>query len=141
MSLYAAHSSAHVDLARSTGIEAVLLDVGRDWPSRRFDVTVDASATRDGLAVALRATRPNGVCTSTSGALHRGADTPLPVYDMYMNAVTFRTGWVHTRPNIPAPMDLIGAGTFDPLRIATTVRWSDAAEAFTAPFTKLVLTR
>jgi threonine dehydrogenase-like Zn-dependent dehydrogenase len=103
-----------------------------------FDVTVDASGLGEGLVFALRSTGPCGICTCTAGAVHRNLPVPLPVYEMYMNVVTFRTGWAHTRSLIDRPLRLVADGLFDPTAIARTHAFDDAQAAFAEPFTKLI---
>lgn len=106
-----------------------------------FDVTVDASGLRGGLAFALRSTGPAGICTCTAGAVHRGADIAVPIYAMHQNTVTFRTGWVSTRPLVGAPMEMLVRREVDPLAIARVVRWAEAPAALAEPFTKVVVVR
>lgn len=106
-----------------------------------FDVTVDTSGSADGLALALRSCGPSAVCTCTAGAVHRGSPPPLPVYEMYMNTVTFKTGWVHTRALVDEPLDAMVAGAFDPTMIADVHSFDDAEAAFAEPFTKLIFQR
>ncbi len=103
-----------------------------------FDVTVETSGLAEALAGALRATGPGGVSTCTAGATHRGHEVPIPVYEMYMNTVTFHTGWVHTRSSIDEPLRLVADAMFDPLAVATVVPMADAVDALAEPFTKLV---
>jgi alcohol dehydrogenase len=127
--------------AESLGAESLLVD--GDYPDlgASFDITVDASASPEGLAFAIRSTGKSGICTSTSAAVYRGADVPLPVHHMYLNAVTFRTGWVHTRPLMARPLELIASGRLDPAPIARNIPWHEAEAALAEPFTKLVLAR
>jgi alcohol dehydrogenase len=106
---------------------------------RGFDVTADTSGTAEGLSHAISAAGPHGVCTCTSGAVHRHAPPPVPVYDMYMNNVSLRTGWVNTRSLLSEPMSTITAGGFDPVAVATTHRLNDAVDAMAEPFIKLIL--
>lgn len=106
-----------------------------------FDVTVETSGGADALAATLRATGPSGVCTCTAGAVHRGRDVPLPVYEMYMNTVTFHTGWVHTRALVDEPLALLAGGLFDPLSVASVVSFDVAEEALAEPFVKVVMVR
>lgn len=138
--VYVSHDAGLCQLAAGYGatvhrVEASYEDLGR------FDVTADTSGLPDGLAFALRSTGPGGICTCTAGAVHRGVDVPVPVYEMYMNTVTFHTGWVHTRPLIAEPMQHMTAGLFDPRRIAQTVSFGDACAALAEPFNKLILSR
>jgi alcohol dehydrogenase len=72
-----------------------------------FAVTVDASMSADGLGCALRSTGPDGVCTSIGIYLK---DTAVPLFDMYVKGVTFRTGRGHARSAIPRLIELVAAG-------------------------------
>jgi threonine dehydrogenase-like Zn-dependent dehydrogenase len=128
--------------AEQYGAEAVPV-VGTSYPDlgHGFDVTVDTSGLREGLGFALRSTGPAGTCTCTAGAVHRGADTPVPVYEMYCRTVTFRTGWVSTRPLMDEPLRLTASGALDPLAVAGVVSWADAPAALSQPFTKVVVVR
>jgi alcohol dehydrogenase len=123
-------------LAESFGAETVDEYTERLGP---FPITVDASANHDGLALALRSTAPDGVCTSTGIYFER--DTPVPLLEMYTKGITFKTGRVHAGPAIPAVIDLI-AGGFDPAPVTNRVAaWDDAAEALVEERGKLVVIR
>lgn len=140
--VFVGHDPAHCSRAARLGARPIHAEDG-DYPDDvgLFDVTVDTSGSRDGLAFALRSTGPAGICTCTAGAVHRGRDTPVPLYDMYMRAVTLRTGWVPTRALIDEPLALLTEGLFDPRAIATQATFDEAVEAFAEPFTKLILER
>jgi threonine dehydrogenase-like Zn-dependent dehydrogenase len=104
-----------------------------------FPVTVDASMSAGGLGCALRSTGPDGVCTSTGIYLR---DTAVPLFQMYLNGITFRTGRGHARPAIPALIELVAAGRFHPELVTSQVAdWETAPEALADPPRKLVLTR
>lgn len=116
--------------------------IGSGYPDLGpFDVTVDASGLSEGLAYALRSTGPCGTCTCTTGAVHRTQPVPLPVYEMYMNVATLRTGWVHTRALLDEPLRLIAGGAFDPTAIAGVHAFDAVEDVLAEPFTKLVFTR
>lgn len=106
-----------------------------------FDVMVDSSGTAQGLTDAIAAGGPHSVCTCTAGAVHRGQPPAVPVYEMYMNNISLRTGWVNTRSLLEQPMARIAAGAFDPTWIGSVHSFDDAEAAFTEPFTKLIFTR
>jgi alcohol dehydrogenase len=104
-----------------------------------FAITVDASMNRDGLGCALRSTGPDGVCTSIGIYLK---DTVVPLFDMYLNGITFRTGRGHARTAIPWLIELVASGRFQPQLVTSQVAdWENAAEALADPPRKLVLTR
>jgi len=125
-------------LARKVG--ANVLEGG--FPERLgpYPITVDASATHEGLACALRSTAPDGVCTSVG--IYFEPETPLPLLEMYTKGITFRTGRVHARPAIPAVLDLIASGKLDPTPVTRrAVEWDDAPAALAEHLEKLVIGR
>lgn len=104
-----------------------------------FAVTVDASMNAEGLGCALRSAGPDGVCTSIGIYLK---DTPVPLFDMYLNGVSFRTGRGHARPVIPSLIELVISGRFRPELVTSQVAaWEAAPQALSDPPRKLVLTR
>ena len=126
------------------GAEPVPVPAGDDgepvWPAKlgRFPIAVDASGQHGGLHATIRSTAANGICTSTAGAIYAAGDVPLPVLEMYRQSVTFRTGWVHTRPLMHAPLELIRDGRFDPgPAFDAVLPFDDAAARLAEPFTKL----
>ncbi len=104
-------------------------------------ITVDASADPDGLALALRSTAPDGVCTST--AIYFGEQPPLPLLEMYTKGITFKTGRANARPAMPHVLELAASGALHPELVTTSVvGWSDAADALLERgWTKLVIER
>jgi alcohol dehydrogenase len=105
-----------------------------------FPITVDASATREGLASAIRSTEPGGVCT-TIGIIPE-PETPIPLFEMYTTGVELHTGRVAARPIIPEILELTLAGKLNPERVTSSVvPWDQAPEAVPEPTTKLVITR
>src|SRR2546423_7032434 len=72
-----------------------------DRLGERFPITVDASAHPRGLELALRATAPDGTCTST-GIYFDPKDIPqFPLFEMYVRNTIFVTGRPHSRGLIP----------------------------------------
>ncbi|MEA2495044.1 MAG: hypothetical protein QOJ29_2955 [Thermoleophilaceae bacterium] len=124
------------ELAAGYGAEVV-----EDYPERLgpFAVTVDASASHEGLGLALRSTAPDGICTSTG--IYFEQVTPVPLLEMYTKGITFTTGRVHAGPAIPHVLELIDGG-WDPEPVTSRVAaWDDAAEALVEERGKLVITR
>lgn len=114
-----------------------------DIPKRLgpYEVTVDASGDPEGLALALRSTAPDGVCTST--AIYFGAQPALPLFEMYTKGITFYTGRTNAREAIPHVLSLAATDAFRPETVTTSVvDWADAADALVEnDWTKLVITR
>ncbi len=98
-------------LAESLGAETLAL---ADAPQRLgpYPVTVDSCADADGLALALRSTAPDGVCTST--AIYFGEQPALPLLEMYTKCITFKTGRAHAREAMPHVLALAASGGCSP---------------------------
>ena len=104
-----------------------------------YPITVNATGTAEGLGCALRSTAPDGICTSVGISVK---DVPIPLFDMYVNVVTLRTGRVHARAVIPEVVGLVSDGRIHPELITTeVVGWDEAPAALADPPTKLVITR
>ena len=132
---------ADPDEKRRAVAESYGAEVVDSYPERLgpFAITVDASATNDGLGLVLRSTAPDGICTSTG--IYFEQQTPVPLLEMYTKGITFQTGRVHAGPAIPHVLDLIDGG-WDPVRVTNRVAsWEDAAEALVSERGKLVVTR
>jgi threonine dehydrogenase-like Zn-dependent dehydrogenase len=106
-----------------------------------YPITVDASADPDGLALALRSTAADGLCTST--AIYFGEQPTLPLLEMYSKGITFKTGRVNARTAMPHVLDLAASGALHPELVTTSVvGWDDAAGALLERgWTKLVIER
>ena len=106
-----------------------------------YAITVDASADADGLALALRSTAPDGICTST--AIYFAEQPPLPLLEMYTKGITFKTGRANARPAMPHVLELAASGALRPELVTTSVvGWADAADALLERgWTKLVFER
>lgn len=106
-----------------------------------FPITVDASSDPDGLALALRSTAPDGVCTSC--AIYFGEQPSLPLLEMYTKGITFHTGRANAREAMPHVLELAHSGALHPEKVTSrVVGWSDAATALAeGDWTKLVIER
>lgn len=104
-----------------------------------FPVTVDGTATPEGLVATLRLTDWSGRCTSIVQIAPEG---PLPLFELYTRGVQLHIGRAMARPVIPAILALAAAGRLRPqLVTSATVTWDDAPEALLEPATKIVLSR
>jgi alcohol dehydrogenase len=78
------------------------------------------------------------VCTSV--AIYFGP-TPLPLTKMYGKGITFITGRVHARANLPDVLNACAHGHFHPEHVtARVVPFTQAADAMTDAAPKLVFT-
>jgi threonine dehydrogenase-like Zn-dependent dehydrogenase len=139
----------YVDAAADEGRLAVARELGAETPDAdplperlgTVPITVDASASADGLLLALRSTAADGVCTSTG--IYFDGGPSLPLFEMYVKNTTFVTGRCHARPAMPRVLELAASGHFHPERVTSSVvGWDDAADALTeGGWTKLVIAR
>ncbi|WP_433733725.1 zinc-dependent alcohol dehydrogenase [Nocardia sp. CA-129566] len=128
---------ARLEIARKLGAEAI--EAERDARIGRFPITVETAGGATALRAAIDATAYDGWCTSASVQLN---DVALPIFAMYSRCCTFHTGRAHVRPAIPAVLDLVAAGRFDPALVTTvTADWEDAIDALLATPMKLVAVR
>jgi threonine dehydrogenase-like Zn-dependent dehydrogenase len=102
-------------------------------------VTVDGTATPEGLVATLRRTEWGGRCTSLGQFAPSGS---LPLFDLYTRGVHLHIGRAMARPAIPAILDLVAAGRLRPqLVTSATVAWDEAPQALLEPAIKLVVHR
>lgn len=132
------------DAERCTAAEQLGADVTQlegTWP-RRFEraaVVVDGTADAAGLSCAVRSTEDLGLLTVVGIVF---GDVALPLLEMYSRGITLHASRADSRRHLPAVLELAASGAIDPLAVpTTTVPFDDAAEAWLAPATKLVLTR
>lgn len=107
--VYADADARRRSVAAGYGARTVL-DV-REAGRERFPVTVDASASPEGLAAALRATAPGGHCHSVGIYFE---SVPLPLMSMYMTGITLTTARPDISPHLPAVLSLLASGQVDP---------------------------
>ena len=68
-------------------------------------------------------------------------ETPIPLLEMYGTGVNLHVGRAAARADIPAVLELIAAGGFDPSRVTDRVlSFAEAETALLEPHTKLVFT-
>lgn len=105
----------------------------------RFAVTVDASAQPEGLRLALESAAIEGICTSVSVYPN---DISVPMFAMYTKGVRLIVGRANVRAALPEVLAHIANESLPIERVVTArASWGDAAEAWLAPATKLVIER
>jgi alcohol dehydrogenase len=121
-----------------TSIEAGGSPLAMRSGTEQFEITVEACGTADALDFTISSTAPNGVCTSV--AIHFGP-TPLPLTKMYGKGITFVTGRVHARADLPAVLDLCASGHFHPEQVTSrVVPFLQSVDAMTDPGPKIIFT-
>jgi alcohol dehydrogenase len=106
-------------------------------------LVIDCSAHPRGLALALRSTSTDGLC-SCAGSLH--ARSAIPSALMFGRNATLSVARSHVRTAIAAVLELVVAGSIHPEAVTTTVAaFPDAASVvsnhLTSPDTKTILVR
>lgn len=132
--VYLDDSLERLEIAHKLGAEPV--EGRRDRRVGRYPIVVEAAGGPKALRAAVDATAYDGWCTSVSV---QTGEVALPILDMYTRCCTFHTGRAHARPAIPAVLDLVAAGRFDPSLVTTVaVDWDDAVDALLQTPMKLV---
>jgi threonine dehydrogenase-like Zn-dependent dehydrogenase len=135
---YVDRDAERLDIAKGLGATCLPGDIPRRLGP--YPITVDASAQPAGLACCLRSTEPGGVCTSTG--IYYTPETAIPLFEMYLGDVTFKTGRAHARSIIPEVLNLVQSGRLQPQRVTSeTATFEDAIDALLGFTTKLVITR
>jgi len=135
---YACADSEQLALAERLGARPLETDLRK--PPRSYPIVVDAGVSPEGLAFAIRATEPEGICQSVS--FHPGPGVPLPMGRMYTLGLRFSVGRCHAAALLPEVLALIAAGRLRPDAVTTrVVDWSEAADAWLEPAIKLVARR
>ena len=132
------------DADRRARAEALGASALAEAPARRlgpFPITVDACADAEGLALALRSTAPEGICTSC--AIYFGEQPTMPLLEMYTKGITFRTGRANAREAMPHVLALAASGALRPEQVTShLVGWEEAPQALAeGGWTKLVIER
>jgi len=136
--VYLDNDPARLALARMLDIRVVegRTDAGVA-PGAPFPITVDASGTSGGLALAIRSTEHGGICHRTYGDVRSVTDVPLR--DMYGIGLSLHLSRVHARAVMPIVIDHVRCGALHPeVVIGRTVTFSAAAEAILEPTVKIV---
>ena len=95
----------------------------------RYPIAVDASNREAGLEFAIRGLAPGGVCTAVGFYFRCG--TPLPLWHMFLKGARLHVGVSNPRADLPAVLDLIASGRFDPTRVTARIsRWDESPDAF-----------
>ncbi|HEX2891210.1 zinc-dependent alcohol dehydrogenase [Vineibacter terrae] len=136
--VYLDDDPARLALARTLDIHVVERRADSSVaPGAPFPITVDASGTPDGLAVAIRSTAHGGICHRTYGDVRPATEVPLR--DMYGIGLSLHLSRVHARAVMPAVIDHVRGGALRPEAvISRTVPFTDAAEAILEPTVKIV---
>jgi alcohol dehydrogenase len=131
-----------VEEGRLRKAEQLGAEVVDGYPERLgpFPITAMVAADPSALALALRSTAPDGVCTC-AGIVFQ-PETPIPLIEMYTKITTLRTGRPHARPTIPAALELMADGKLRPELVTDRVaNWDEAPEALADNRGKLVFSR
>lgn len=140
--MYADSDATRLAMAKAAGAEVVEVpDYGAaERHDEEFFITVDASATAEGLCYALRSTAPCGVCTGVSGGLTE--TTELPLSSLYLRGITYNVSRVQSRAVLPDTLHHACCGTINPMAFVDKVlSFDDCIDAMQDPAPKLIFRR
>ena len=124
---FASQDRLGLEIAERLGADCIEVD---KWPKKlgSFDITMDCTNQVDGLSTVIKSTSPHGWCTSAS--IYFAPTTPMPLLDMYMKGIQFRTGRVNSAAQLSRVIGLIQEG-LDPDKIEPAmVSPNDATRVF-----------
>ena len=144
---YVDHHPERLAIAERLGAHVIEAAAGSRWFDRHAPrihgdhrIAVEASSTVAGLRYVLRSLCPGGTCTAVGYYFARNSG--LPLLQMYANTTTLKVGISHARAFLPAVVNFIRSGQFDPLTVTTVIAdWEDAPAAFTTRATKVIVRR
>jgi len=137
--VYVDASPDRARIAEQLGAVAVVKEPEPSLRIGRFPIVVDATAREAGLRFCLNSTDDDGTCTSVG---IYWTEVPFPLFELYARGITFITGRVHARKELPAALALAASNAFQLAPIVTTrVPWHQAPEAWPEVSTKLVVVR
>jgi len=144
---YMDHDRERLKIAENLGANPVQMPKATGWlaknaPPRRacYLISVDASASADGIRFALRSLAPGGCCTGVGYYFLKNAK--LPLARMYFNTTTLHLGVSSPRSDLPDLLALIANRRFQPEKVTTLVaNWENAPQAFLEDTTKVVVQR
>lgn len=104
---FASDDPLALEIAETLG--AVCLAV-EDWPRKlgAFEITMDCTNNKEGLASVINSTAPYGY--STSASIYFAKTTPMPLSSMYMKGIQFHTGRVNSASQLDRVLALVSAG-------------------------------
>jgi len=118
--------AAHLETAAALGANPIRLGVERT--PRLYPIVVDCSALPERLALSLRLTGPDGVCTNVWPFAH---EFTLPVASMFLRNVTFVTGQPNARVQMSPVLELIRANKLSSTSIPhELLDWEEAPRAY-----------
>lgn len=128
-------------LAASLGADALACDYSEQQRlEKSFPIVVEAGASRESVAFALRCTQRCGVCNGVSAGTGLSAEVPLR--EMYTKGITYNVGRVHARGTLDRALAHAVDGAFRPEAVITReVKFADAAEAMMDGDIKTVFVR
>lgn len=136
---YADDDPARLEIASDLGAELIETRVP-PGPNHEFEIVVDGGASRESLASACRSTSAGGDCTHV-GIIYE-PETPVPLLEMYSAGIHFHVGRAAARADLPAVLDLLSEGGFDPSVVTDRVlSFEQAGPALLEPHNKLIFTR
>lgn len=103
-----------------------------------FLVVIGVAREPEMLSAAIKCLAPGG---HFSNAAIFFADTPLPLWDMYLRDVTFSIGSASVTPHLPKVLELLRCGHIHPERVMTVYDWQDAPGVLAQDDMKPVIVR
>jgi alcohol dehydrogenase len=139
--IYTDFDPTRLSLAKAAWAKTMAVDYAKTARHQEdFLISVDASATAEGLRYALASTGACGFCTGVSGGLT--PTTTLPLNSLYLKGITYEVSRVHSSAVLPQVLGHACRGELNPLSIVgKNASFEEAAEAMFDPSPKVIFSR
>lgn len=134
--VYVDDNPRHREVATRLG--AIAVPGPPDRKLGTFDLVVDVGFNASWLRRGVRMVEPDGVVESLGGHL---GDVELPLFAMYTQGVTLRTGRANNGPYIAPTLAVLRQGLVKPSSWSQPFPWAQAAEVLREPALKPVAVR
>jgi threonine dehydrogenase-like Zn-dependent dehydrogenase len=134
---FVSRDNDHLTAAMRCGADKVLDRL--DGINEKYDITVDCSVSEKGMKAAIQALAKGGVCTNVGMFIRK---TNAPFIDMYVNGVTFVTGFSNARTDAEKVLNLINSKKLNLETVTTRLdTWENAKEAILSKSAKVIVAR
>lgn len=137
--VYVDTNKESIDMTERIGIQSEHL-TSFPKPTKKYDIVVDCSATKEGWTFASRSLGKNSILSSASIFWTNALE--IPYLEMYNQGAEIHVSRVSSKESMVSVLPYIASGEFTPGKVVTKIaKFEDAKEAWLEESTKLVVVK